>query len=517
MSISFLSRDNSLPKDYIDDDFLSFIQNQGLQVFRIEGDGNCMFRSVADIIDNDQEKHARYRRLAVQYMSLHPKKFEGHLVISTDGTLEAYLKKMKDEGTWGGDHELEALSKVLKRQFVIYTDSFEIYSYGDEFVALQDPVRLAYDRSKLHYSSLRLRNEPNNEEEIEESVNIPSGKRNHSDFINSNKEKEKSKGKKDDLKGVKRMKFYGKIDSTGIEFKTIFTCSEEDLIYWCVKTGILRKPIHCKRCRSLTGKIITYKLSGSTSYFDNFVWRCKNKDCKNIVYLRKDNKFLESFPRINLRILLLYVFTHFSYLVPPKTSCDTLGLNFETIRSISHLITQWIVENQKLEEIFQGKLGGKDEIVEIDESCFFRRKYNKGRMLKQVWVFGIVERTRGRLFVEVVEKRDQKTLLPVIKKWISKDSTFVISDEWKSYKKLKDLRFNHHSVNHSKNFTDPINPQIHTQTIENRWGQIKLMIKKMGRISREILPQKLKEITWRMKNREKIQIELLHIIVKNCY
>ena len=148
-----------------------------------------MFRSIADIIDNDQEKHPRYHRLAVQYMFLHPKKFEEHLDISTDGTLEVYLEKMKDEGTWGGDHELEALSKVLKRQFVIYTDSFEIYSYGDEFVALRDPVRLAYDRSKLHYSSLRLRNEPNNEEEIEESVNIPSEKRNYSNFNISNKEK----------------------------------------------------------------------------------------------------------------------------------------------------------------------------------------------------------------------------------------------------------------------------------------------------------------------------------------
>lgn len=235
------------------------------------------------------------------------------------------------------------------------------------------------------------------------------------------------------------------------------------------------------------------------------------------MYLRKDNKFLEKFSKVNLRVLLIYIFTQFCFLVPPKTSSGTLGLNFDTLRQVSDLLNQWIVENKKIEEVFQGKFGGKNEIVEIDESCFFRRKFNKGRLLKQVWVFGIVERVRGRLFLEIVEKRDRKTLLPIIKKRISKETQYLISDEWRVYQKLKSLGFNHDSVNHSKNFTNPENPLIHTQTIENRWGQIKLMIKKMGRISRDKFPQKLKEITWRIQNRDNIQDALLEIIIKNSY
>jgi len=43
------------------------------------------------------------------------------------------------------------------------------------------------------------------------------------------------------------------------------------------------------------------------------------------------------------------------------------------------------------------------------------------------------------------------------------------------------------------------------------------MIKKMGRISRDIFPQKLKEINWRIANRENIQAALLEIIIRNSY
>ena len=60
-----------------------------------------------------------------------------------------------------------------------------------------------------------------------------------------------------------------------------------------------------------------------------------------------------------------------------------------------------------------------------------------------------------------------------------------------------------------------MDPQIHTQTIENRWGQIKAMMKKNGRISRAEFSKKLKEITWRINNRDVIQQEMLEILKRN--
>lgn len=61
--------DNKLPDNYIDNDFLTYLEEQGFEVQYIVGDGNCMFRWIADVLVEDQEKHQRYRRLAVQHIT----------------------------------------------------------------------------------------------------------------------------------------------------------------------------------------------------------------------------------------------------------------------------------------------------------------------------------------------------------------------------------------------------------------------------------------------------------------
>ena len=55
-----------------------------------------------------------------------------------------------------------------------------------------------------------------------------------------------------------------------------------------------------------------------------------------------------------------------------------------------------------------------------------------------------------------------------------------MSDKWKSYQNLDQNGFLHESVNHSENFVDPANSNVHTQTIESRWNAIKKKLKKKG-------------------------------------
>ncbi|EFX60123.1 hypothetical protein DAPPUDRAFT_19746, partial [Daphnia pulex] len=78
------------------------------------------------------------------------------------------------------------------------------------------------------------------------------------------------------------------------------------------------------------------------------------------------------------------------------------------------------------------KIGGVGVVVEIDESKFGKRKYNRGKRVDGVWVFGGVERETGKCFLVVVQNRTATTLLAVIKEWI-KPGTTIISDCWKSY------------------------------------------------------------------------------------
>ncbi|XP_053213686.1 uncharacterized protein LOC128397045 [Panonychus citri] len=120
------------------------------------------------------------------------------------------------------------------------------------------------------------------------------------------------------------------------------------------------------------------------------------------------------------------------------------------------------------------QIGGPGKIVEIDETMVYKRKYNVGRLSsdqsEQVWVFGGIERESKTGFAEIVESRDQLTLFNVIDKYI-RPGTTVYSDGWKCYQNLNKYDYNHDWVNHSKNFVNPKNPNVHTQNIERNGGQ----------------------------------------------
>ena len=63
-------------------------------------------------------------------------------------------------------------------------------------------------------------------------------------------------------------------------------------------------------------------------------------------------------------------------------------------------------------------LGGSGVIVQLDESVFSKRKYHVGRAKKEMWIFGAYEPSTGRGFMVPVEKRDSKTLIPIIARHI---------------------------------------------------------------------------------------------------
>ena len=64
------------------------------------------------------------------------------------------------------------------------------------------------------------------------------------------------------------------------------------------------------------------------------------------------------------------------------------------------------------------EIGGPGIEVEIDESKFGRRKYNRGRWQEGHWVFGGVERISGKSFLVEVQQRDANTLIPIITQYI---------------------------------------------------------------------------------------------------
>ena len=82
-------------------------------------------------------------------------------------------------------------------------------------------------------------------------------------------------------------------------------------------------------------------------------------------------------------------------------------------------------------------IGGIDKVVEIDETLIVKRKYERGRLLAQTWLFGAIERqSKHCVVVPLVEpgsvKRDAATLVPLIKKYILPGSV-IVSDSWRAY------------------------------------------------------------------------------------
>ncbi len=82
-----------------------------------------------------------------------------------------------------------------------------------------------------------------------------------------------------------------------------------------------------------------------------------------------------------------------------------------------------------------------------------------------------------------VPDRTAPTMDQFITNHVLRGST-IHSDMWRSYNKLADLGYVHHTVNHSTHFVDALTG-VHTQKIESSWNKLKLRFKAMKGVSKE--------------------------------
>jgi OTU domain-containing protein 3 len=136
--------------------FLEFqekLKPKGIYMRDVDGDGNCLFRSIADQLDGDEENHSKYRDMAVEYITKNKAHFA--LFISEDEDIDKYIKDMSEDGTWGGHFELVALSALLEVKFCLHLkDEDPVIVKSHEAQNLSKVVHLAYHIDE-HYSSVR--------------------------------------------------------------------------------------------------------------------------------------------------------------------------------------------------------------------------------------------------------------------------------------------------------------------------------------------------------------------------
>jgi transposase-like protein len=228
---------------------------------------------------------------------------------------------------------------------------------------------------------------------------------------------------------------------------------------------------------------------------DAHLFRCRKRSCETKVSVRDGTVFQRTHLPFQKWVAVLHRWARGA---TPKELEDDCSISHPTACKLSKLFRQILYSNN---ERFGAKapLGGPGRTVEIDESKLSRRKYNTGRSVEETWVFGAIERGSGRYKMEIVARRNEVTLLQKIALWIAPGSR-IISDCFASYQNLIRHGYIHNTVNHKRYFVDPVDSEIHTNTIENRWKHTKHFLKYKGSNIKKHLAEYLVECLFRDAN-----------------
>ena len=155
---------------------------------------------------------------------------------------------------------------------------------------------------------------------------------------------------------------------------------------------------------------------------DGFVWRCpKHKGSK--VTVRKNSwleaSHLTSEQFITLAYLWAFDTKNYQAAQLAGLSRPAVVQHYQFFRDVC---SNWLIENPPQ------MLGGPGVIAEIDESLVAKRKYNRGRLTSEVWVFGIFDLEKKIGHLQAVPDRSAAKLLQIIQEKVLSGSV-IHSDE----------------------------------------------------------------------------------------
>ena len=260
-------------------------------------------------------------------------------------------------------------------------------------------------------------------------------------------------------------------------------------VEFCQRIGLL----HVSPKETCTQGHNNWYLGSSSRSLDKCQWRCRS--CKSTRTLRDGTFFSHS------RLELQQILDLMLYWSQGVDSQKFIRRNCKILSSATivdwrnfmrDLCSEYFIRNP-------ATIGGTGHVVEIDESAWTKRKYNRGRLVKNQWVFGGIDRDTRECFAVLVDQRNAATLLPIIDQFILPGTT-IYSDEWAAYNNIVNSpnNYTHGTVNHSRNFVDPTT-LVHTQNIENLWMVAKMKKKREMGQHVSLLDSHLTEFMWRRR------------------
>uniref|UniRef100_A0A5S6QDA4 ISXO2-like transposase domain-containing protein n=1 Tax=Trichuris muris TaxID=70415 RepID=A0A5S6QDA4_TRIMR len=204
-------------------------------------------------------------------------------------------------------------------------------------------------------------------------------------------------------------------------------------------TGLMRWRRICLRCARPV--VLQHRKDR-----DCVVWRCNRKHCQKQLSAKTGTWFQGYQHPVKTMLLIMCAWSqklttlHFCRLALELPVGAAVKLN-AAMRPVAE---EWLLKNPK-------PVGGPGITVELDESLFARRKYNRGRMLPQASV---------RRYAHICHQRERSGQIE------------CSQDERRGYYGLADEHYTHLRLNHSINFFDP-GSGAHMQTVESLWSHAK--------------------------------------------
>jgi 16S rRNA G966 N2-methylase RsmD len=260
--------------------------------------------------------------------------------------------------------------------------------------------------------------------------------------------------------------------------KKIFDDEKEALLY-LISNDYVNKHIKCNKCEHETKLNLNKKL-----------YVCRYYKCRKAISPLKGTIFNNLTLPLNTQLHILYLFLGKA---PSSFIASSLQISKNTVSSYNKIFRKYL-KNKQLLGNRNIKIGGRNKIVEIDESKIAKRKYNKGHKVEGAWVIGGIERStlknkikneNKKMFLLPIEERNVDNIDLIIKRYVKKGTT-IYTDLWKGYNNLKNIGYKHLTVNHSKHFKDP-NTGVHTNTIEGAWNGLKQSIIPRNRNKKDIV------------------------------
>ena len=130
---------------------------------------------------------------------------------------------------------------------------------------------------------------------------------------------------------------------------------------------------------------------------------------------------------------------------------------------------------------------------------------------KPVKAIGIMSRS-GKVYTQIIEDERRDTLMPIIYMVVEEGST-IYTDSWRSYGTLKEDKYQHKVVDHSKAFTNASGN--HINFIESFWSFAKRRLTKFNGLSKHRAILHLKECEFRWNHGQGLGEKRWQFIMKN--